>query len=106
MFSTSKICLSKKITRSRFPIPYRTPAEVAYTRKIEWESAWLSFRQRVHNDYNSQCWFRDSILGQVMGMFMVFLWLDTQIYAREDMKLFYLEAPEHKINWVPARGDL
>lgn len=25
---------------------------------------------------------------------------------RIDMKLFYLEAPEHKINWVKPRGDL
>jgi len=95
-----------RITRSRFPMPYRTPEECANTRRTEWESAWLCFRHRVYNDYTSQVWYRDAILGQVLGMFVAFLWLDTQIYMREDMKLFYLEAPEHKINWVPARGDL
>merc|ERR1719491_1791642 len=37
-----------KIYRDRFPMPYRSEEEIAKNEEVNWESAWLSFRQRVH----------------------------------------------------------
>lgn len=34
-----------------------------------------------------------------------YMWIEQQRGHRISMKLFYLEAPEHKINWVKPRGD-
>ncbi|CAJ1390036.1 unnamed protein product [Effrenium voratum] len=95
-----------KIHRPLIPMPYRSAEEVKRTEEVMWEGAWLSFRQRVLGDYISRHHFRDFLGGIGVGLF--FAWVYTQQHRqyRIDMKLFYLEAPEHKINWVTPRGDL
>lgn len=101
-----KFAVPFKITRSRIPMPYRSPQEMANEEEVAWESAWLAFRQRILGDYTSQHYFRDMIGGLAFGFYVAYLWIDTQYQYRIDMKLFYLEAPEHKINWIVPRGDL
>jgi len=71
-----------------------------------WESSWLSFRQRVHGDYMSRHYLRDFIAGIGLGLYFAWVYIQAHRQYRIDMKLFYLEAPEHKINWVIPRGDL
>merc|ERR1719210_2106439 len=95
-----------KIYRPRIPIPYRTAEEIAKTDEVFWEGAWLSFRQRVLGDYFSRHYLRDFIAGMGMGIYFAWLYIQGHRQYRIDMKLFYLEAPEHKINWVKPRGDL
>mmetsp|Transcript_18173 Transcript_18173/g.29554 ORF Transcript_18173/g.29554 Transcript_18173/m.29554 type:complete len:241 (+) Transcript_18173:67-789(+) len=95
-----------KIYRDRFPMPYRTEEEIAKTPEVDWESAWLSFRQRVHGDYMVRHYMRDYLAGMGLGLFLAWLYIQGHRQYRIDMKLFYLEAPEHKINWVVPRGDL
>lgn len=95
-----------KIYRNRIPMPFRTEAEVKKEAEVAWESAWISFRQRVAAEYTVRYVGRDLLLGMMLGLWFTQLWMTQMVYTREDMKLFYLEAPEHKINWVVARGDL
>merc|ERR1712183_1033751 len=52
-----------RIHRPRIPMPYRSAAEVAKSPEVDWESAWLSFRQRVYGDYTSRHYFRDLFVG-------------------------------------------
>jgi len=95
-----------KIHRQFIPMPYRTEAEIAKEAEVAWEGAWLSFRQRVYGDYLSQHYLRDFFVGMAAGFFFAWCYIVNHRQYRVDMKLFYLEAPEHKINWVPPRGDL
>jgi len=95
-----------RIHRPRIAMPYRTAEEVAREDEVAWEGAWLNFRARVLNDYTSRHYFRDFIVGILIGVFLAVPWVQMHRQYRVDMKLFYLEAPEHKINWVVPRGDL
>lgn len=101
-----KFAKPAKIYRKQIPAPYRTPEEVARQQEVEWEGAWLSYRQRVLADYQSAVYLREYLFGAILGIFFAYLWLDQHRQYRIDMKLFYLEAPEHKVNWVKPRGDL
>ncbi|KYF45960.1 hypothetical protein TGARI_229920 [Toxoplasma gondii ARI] len=95
-----------KIYRNQIPMPYRTPEEMAREAEVAWEGAWLSYRQKVLASYNTAMFFREYLFGALIGVYCAFLFLDQHRQYRLDMKLFYLEAPEHKINWVVPRGDL
>lgn len=95
-----------KIYRKLIPMPYRTAMEMSHEEEMQWESAWMSFRSKVYYDYFSQMKLREYIAGIVFGLFGAWVWMDNMRQYRIDMKLFYLEAPEHKINWVKPRGDL
>jgi len=95
-----------KIYRSRIPQPYRTDAEIAQQDSVAWEGAWYSFRQRIMADYYTQFRFRDHLVGALIGVWLAGIMVDQHRQYRVDMKLYYLEAPEHKINWVKPRGDL
>mmetsp|Transcript_1073 Transcript_1073/g.2757 ORF Transcript_1073/g.2757 Transcript_1073/m.2757 type:complete len:247 (+) Transcript_1073:53-793(+) len=95
-----------KIHRPRIPMPYRTAEEMKKSEEVAWEGAWLSFRQRVIGDYLARHYLRDFIGGMGVGLFFAWVYIQAHRQYRIDMKLFYLEAPEHKINWVVPRGDL
>ncbi|CBZ53275.1 conserved hypothetical protein [Neospora caninum Liverpool] len=95
-----------KIYRNQIPMPYRTPEEVAREEEVAWEGAWLSYRQKVLSSYNTAMFFREYLFGALIGVYCAFLFLDQHRQYRVDMKLFYLEAPENKVNWVVPRGDL
>lgn len=95
-----------KIYRQLIPLPYRSPEEQSRSEEVKWESAWYSYRQRVLGDYNCQVHLREYIVGGLIGLYIAWLWVDAHRQYRIDMKLFYLEAPEHKVNWVKPRGDL
>lgn len=95
-----------KVFRNRIPMPYRTEAECAANAETEWESKWHSFRQRVFSEYCTRYVFRDYWTAVLIGLFATQIWMSTMYVYTVDMKLFYLEAPEHKINWVVPRGDL
>eukprot|EP00922_Rhytidocystis_sp_ex-Travisia-forbesii_P031525 GHVS01046653.1.p1 GENE.GHVS01046653.1~~GHVS01046653.1.p1 ORF type:complete len:268 (+),score=40.13 GHVS01046653.1:27-806(+) len=95
-----------KIYRKLIPMPYRTPAEMAKSEEVQWEGNWLAFRQKVAQDYFTQMKIREYITGLLIGGFAGWVWVDCHRQYRIDMKLFYLEAPEHKLNWVVPRGDL
>ncbi|KAL8429175.1 hypothetical protein Efla_006311 [Eimeria flavescens] len=113
-----KFAKPAKIYRRQIPLPFRTPEEIAREKEVEWEGAWLSYRQRVlaamkpqlsgtvSAYYQSAMYLREYLFGGVLGLFGAYLWLDQHRQYRIDMKLFYLEAPEHKVNWVKPRGDL
>ena len=49
---------------------------------------------------------RDYVLGCTIGVFGAYLFADNHRQIRHDMKLFYIEAPECRFNWVVPRGDL
>merc|ERR1712032_1169522 len=83
-----------KISRSKIPMPYRTEEEMTKSAEIDWEGAWLSFRQRVMNDYTARHYFRDFIAGMSIGLYCAWLFIEQHRQYRIDMKLFYLEAPE------------
>ncbi|GAW80753.1 hypothetical protein, conserved [Plasmodium gonderi] len=95
-----------KIFRSKIPLPYRSPEEISKEEEVKWESAWYTYRQKVLAEYNVTMCLREFILYMTVGLYFAYLWLDALRQYRLDMKLFYLEAPEHKINWVKPRGDL
>lgn len=95
-----------RIHRSQIPKPYRTDAELAREDEVAWEGAWLSFRQRVMGDYYAKHHLRDMLFGISLGAFLCTILVQQHRQYRVDMKLYYLEAPEHKINWVKPRGDL
>ncbi|CEL92361.1 unnamed protein product [Vitrella brassicaformis CCMP3155] len=95
-----------RIYRSRIPKPYRTIEEQSKSEEVMWESAWLSFRQRVNGDYDTHHYFREVALAPWIAFYFAYLWTDAHRQYRIDMKLFYLEAPELKLNWVVPRGDL
>lgn len=95
-----------KIYRKQIPMPFRTEEEIKREEEVEWEGAWLTYRQRVLSDYSSSMYLREYLFGAIMGIFFAYLWLDQHRQYRLDMKLFYLEAPENKVNWVKPRGDL
>ncbi|CAD2097465.1 hypothetical protein YYG_03901 [Plasmodium vinckei petteri] len=95
-----------KIFRKKIPVPYRSAEEMKHEENIKWQSAWYSYRQKVLAEYNVTMCLREFILYMTVGLYFAYLWLDALRQYRLDMKLFYLEAPEHKINWVKPRGDL
>lgn len=95
-----------KIYRQQIPVPYRTAEEVAREEEMKWQSAWFSYRQKVLAEYNAVIYLREFLLYMTVGIYFAYLWFDMLKQYRLDMKLFYLEAPEHKINWVKPRGDL
>ncbi|CRG95293.1 conserved Plasmodium protein, unknown function [Plasmodium gallinaceum] len=95
-----------KIYRKKIPIPYRTAEEMAREEEMKWQSSWYTYRQKVLAEYNVTMCLREFILYMTVGLYFAYLWLDALRQYRLDMKLFYLEAPEHKINWVKPRGDL
>jgi len=95
-----------KIHRPRVPMPYRTEAETLREAEVNWESAWMSFRQRVLGDYYTRHYMRDFIAGMGIGLYLAWVFIQGHRQYRIDMKLFYIEAPECKINWMKPRGDL
>lgn len=95
-----------KVYRSRLPMPYRTEAEELKEAEMHWESKWLSYRQRVLAEYMTRFIMRQFITAILVGLWTCQLWMTQVQYYQEDMKLYYIEAPEHKINWVVPRGDL
>mmetsp|Transcript_4088 Transcript_4088/g.9694 ORF Transcript_4088/g.9694 Transcript_4088/m.9694 type:complete len:235 (-) Transcript_4088:186-890(-) len=95
-----------KIHRPRIAMPYRTAEEMKKSEEVYWEGAWLSFRQRVLGDYFSRHYLRDMVASLAAGIYLAYIFIEGHRQYRVDMKLFYLEAPEHKINWVVPRGDL
>lgn len=95
-----------KIYRKKIPLPYRTAEEISKQEEMKWQSAWYTYRQKVLAEYNVTMNLREFILYMTVGLYFSYLWLDALRQYRLDMKLFYLEAPEHKINWVKPRGDL
>ncbi|CDI82269.1 Chromosome II, complete genome, related [Eimeria acervulina] len=101
-----KFAKPAKIYRAQIPKPFRTQQEVQQQQQVDWEGAWLSYRQRVLADYQSTVYLREYLFGAMLGIFFGYLWLDQHRQYRLDMKLFYLEAPENKVNWVKPRGDL
>lgn len=95
-----------KVYRNRIPLPYRSEAEVAKSAEVYWEGKWLSYRQRVAAEYRTRQLFRDFLVATLVGLFWTQIWMSQVAIYNDDMRLFYLEAPEHKINWVVPRGDL
>ncbi|KAF4696719.1 hypothetical protein FOZ60_015620 [Perkinsus olseni] len=95
-----------KIYRHRIPLPYRTADEIKQEDYVAWCGKWYSFRQRVQGDYYARHYFRDWLIGLFIGCYLGHIAVVQHRQYRVDMKLFYLEAPEHKINWVKPRGDL
>ncbi|UKJ88648.2 hypothetical protein MACJ_001892 [Theileria orientalis] len=95
-----------KIYRKLIPKPYRTVEEQSKEAEVSWESSWLTYRQKVVAEYNMGAYLREYILGMLISFYFAYLWADMHTQYRIDMKLFYHEAPEHKINWVQPRGDL
>ncbi|CDR96329.1 hypothetical protein, conserved [Babesia bigemina] len=95
-----------KIYRKLIPKPYRTAEEQAREPEVSWESAWLSYRQRVAAEYNMAINMREYLMGMLIAVFGANLWLQMHKQYRADMRLYYHEAPEHKVNWVVPRGDL
>merc|ERR1712107_604782 len=86
-----------KIHRPQIRMPYRTAEEIQKQDEIAWEGAWLSFRQRVLGDYTSRHYLSDFMAGMALGLFFAWVYIQGHRQYRIDMKLFYLEAPEHKI---------
>merc|ERR1712094_121710 len=68
--------------------------------------AWMSFRQRVLGDYNGRHASRDFFFAMSGGALLGIIYLQRVREYRKDMKLFYVAAPELKLNWVKPRGDL
>ena len=95
-----------KVYRSEIPQPLRTEQEIQAEQYVDWESAWLSYRQRLRGDLHTRYYVRNLLLGAALGIFAASIYVGKHAQRRVDMKLFYLEAPEHKINWVKPRGDL
>merc|ERR1711879_580612 len=95
-----------KIHRPFIPLPYRTEEEIAKSDEVAWEGAWLSFRQRVLGDYTTRVYLRDYLFSMFLGWYFAWLYIQGHKQYRVDMKLFYLEAPEHKINWIKPRGEI
>merc|ERR1712139_589920 len=93
-----------KIHRSELPMPYRTAEEIKKEAEVDWESAWLSFRQRVLGDYNGRHASRDFFFAMSGGALFGIIYLQRVREYRKDMKLFYVAAPELKLNWVKALG--
>lgn len=99
-------CQPLKIFRKRIPLPHRTPEEIGKSDEVTWESKWYTLRQLYYCEFLSRYVFRDWMLALFLGLFSAQLWITELWIYRQDMKLFYLEAPEHKINWNVPRGDL
>lgn len=99
-------CKPLKVYRKRLPVPYRTDHEMAQSEEVFWEGRWHHFRNQVFGEYAGIYVMRDFMISFVFGLWFCQLYMSTIYWYREDMKLFYLEAPEHKINWVVPRGDL
>lgn len=95
-----------KVYRNRIPLPYRTDEEIKKSAEVLWEGKWLSFRQRVQGEYLTRCTFRDFFVAVLLGLWSTQIWMSQMAVYNDDMRLFYLEAPEHKLNWVVPRGDL
>lgn len=94
------------IYRKLIPKPFRTVEEQAREAEVSWESAWLSYRQSVAAEYNVLINMREYLLGMLVGVYVAYLWLQMQRQYRADMRLYYHEAPEHRVKWVVPRGDL
>lgn len=94
------------IYRRLIPKPFRTVEEQAKEAEVSWESAWLSYRQSVAAEFNVLINMREYLLGMLIGVYVGYLWLQMQRQYRADMRLYYHEAPEHKVKWVVPRGDL
>jgi len=95
-----------KIYRSEIPHSHRTPEEISSEDYVKWESAWHAYRQRLRGDLHTRYYMRNLLIGALIGIYIADVYVKKHIQHRIDMKLFYLEAPEHKINWVKPRGDL
>ena len=65
-----------------------------------------TFQQRVWGEYLTAYFLTDFLYSLFFGLFWGQIMLTQVTWYREDMKLYYIEAPEHKINWVVPRGDL
>eukprot|EP00916_Digyalum_oweni_P008717 GHVL01014545.1.p1 GENE.GHVL01014545.1~~GHVL01014545.1.p1 ORF type:complete len:250 (+),score=18.58 GHVL01014545.1:63-812(+) len=95
-----------KIYRELLNMPFRTAEEQAKSEEVDWEGYWLSYRQRIRGDYSIKHQTRHWLVGLGIGIYWMHLWVQANRQYRIDMKLFYIEAPEHKINWVLPRGDI
>jgi hypothetical protein len=95
-----------KVHRSEIPQPYRTAEEVKLEDFGKWNAAWEAYRQRLRGDLHTKYYLRNLALGGIFGLFVASIYVAKHKQHRVDMKLFYLQAPEHKINWVKPRGDL
>jgi len=95
-----------KVHRSRIPQPYRTEEEMKSSGEVQWESNWSTFRQRVAGEYIATQIVRDYLVAFLLGLWGVQTYATWFAVYNDDMRLFYLEAPEHKINWVVPRGDV
>merc|ERR1719224_316889 len=80
-------------------MPYRTAEEVAMTPKVDWESAWLSYRERVLGDYNGRKSSRDFFGAMAVAACLTYVYVQKQRMYRTDMKLFYLTAPDGALGW-------
>lgn len=95
-----------KVFRNRIPMPWRSDAEISRAAEVEWEGKWLFYRIRVMGEYRTRSIFRDYMTACLVAVFWSQIWMSQVAIYNDDMRLFYLEAPEHKINWVVPRGDL
>lgn len=94
-----------KIYRRQVIMPYRSVEEMLKSPEVNWEGAWLSYRQRVAGEFFTFHIAREWLVCMLMAGYMSYLWIERCRAYRISCKLFYLEAPEHKINWVRPRGD-
>lgn len=111
-----------KIYRRQVIMPYRSVEEIVKSPEVHWEGAWLSYRQRVAGGNTQLSFFlksiclpyvefftfyiaREWLICMLMASYVSYLWIERCRAYRISCKLFYLEAPEHKINWVRPRGD-
>ncbi|EDO07661.2 putative integral membrane protein [Babesia bovis T2Bo] len=95
-----------KIYRKLIPKPFRTAEEQANEARVSWESAWVTYRQKMAGEYNVVICIREYITGLLVAFYAAYLWTKMHRQYRADMRLFYHDAPEHKIKWVVPRGDL
>ncbi|GFE52757.1 chromosome complete related protein [Babesia ovis] len=95
-----------KIYRKLIPKPFRTAEEQAREAEVSWESAWLSYRQQVAAEYNVAIGMREYLMGMLVALYGAYLWMKMHRQYRADMRLFYHEAPEHKVNHQTANGPL
>jgi len=95
-----------KTNRKRIPLGFRTAEEETRHEEVNWDGVMRSFQQRAWGEYLTYYVATDLLFSIIFGLWVSQLWVSQVIYYREDMKLFYVEAPEHKIWWLNPRGDL
>ncbi|CAK0894615.1 unnamed protein product, partial [Prorocentrum cordatum] len=74
----SELCRAASPVLAPGSDPSRAGSEIPRTPEIEWEGAWLSFRQRVMGDYMSRLYLREFIGGMGLGLFFAFIYIQAQ----------------------------